>query len=99
VERRFFENLCFACRRCNEFKGAVVKAQDPLTTEFISLYNPRLQNWEEHFSWDASGINLMGLTSVGRVTILILQMNNEIILNARRRWVSAGWHPPAKINT
>lgn len=94
-----FENLCFACRRCNEFKGAAVKVQDPLTTEFVSLYNPRLQNWEAHFAWDASGIRLMGLTAVGRITILVLQMNNEIILNARRRWVSAGWHPPATYNS
>jgi 5-methylcytosine-specific restriction endonuclease McrA len=90
-----FENLCFACRRCNEFKGAVIRSQDPLTTELVWLYNPRLQSWDEHFAWDASGTHLIGLTPVGRVTILILQMNNEIILNARRRWVNAGWHPPS----
>ena len=32
-----FENLCFACRRCNEFKGGVASAQDPLTGETVTL--------------------------------------------------------------
>ena len=89
-----FENLCFACRRCNEYKGPTVEAKDPLTGQIIPLYHPRQQIWEEHFSWDASGIRLVGLTSVGRVTIISLRINNEIIQVTRRRWVSAGWHPP-----
>lgn len=92
--RTAFDNLCFSCRRCNEFKGAVTELIDPLTAELASLFNPRFQIWGEHFAWDISGIHLVGLTSVGRITILVLRMNNEIILNARRRWVSVGWHPP-----
>ena len=38
-----FENLCFACRRCNEFKGGVASAQDPLTGEMAALFHPRQQ--------------------------------------------------------
>lgn len=71
-----------------------MQAEDPLTGELVSLYQPRRQIWDEHFAWDASGIHLIGLTAVGRITILVLRINNEVILNARRRWVSAGWHPP-----
>jgi hypothetical protein len=89
-----FENLCFACRRCNEFKGAVTQSEDPLTSELVSLYHPRRHNWEDHFVWEPSGIHLLGMTPVGRITVLVLRINNEVILNARRRWVSAGWHPP-----
>ena len=36
----------------------------------------------------------MGLTAVGRATIVALNMNNAVIVYARRRWVSVGWHPP-----
>jgi hypothetical protein len=89
-----FDNLCFSCRRCNEFKGSVTEFLDPLTEEVLPLYHPRFQTWAEHFAWDASGVYLIGLTAIGRITILVLRMNNEIIINARRRWVSAGWHPP-----
>lgn len=91
-----FDNLCFACRRCNEFKGATTQAIDPLTGETTSLFHPRRQRWEDHFAWDVTGVRIVGLTAVGRATIIGLNMNNEVIINARRRWVSVGWHPPDK---
>ena len=37
---------------------------------------------------------ISGITSVGRATIEALQMNNEYVVEARRFWVFAGWHPP-----
>ena len=49
-----FENLCFACRRCNEFKGSATSAQDPLTGETVVLFHPRQQIWSDHFQ----GMNL-----------------------------------------
>jgi hypothetical protein len=89
-----FDNLCFACRRCNEFKGKVTTAQDPLTGEIVPLFHPRTQTWSDHFAWDASATHLIGLTAVGRATVVALNMNNAVIVDARRRWVSVGWHPP-----
>ena len=89
-----FENLCFACRRCNEFKGSTITAQDPLTAETVLLFHPRRNVWQEHFSWDPSGAELVGLTATGRATIVALNMNNPLIVAVRRRWVSVGWHPP-----
>jgi len=89
-----FDNLCFACRRCNEFKGSATEAHDPLTNKFVPLFHPRNQAWSDHFAWDASGTHLIGLTATGRATIVALNMNNKVIVDARRRWVSVGWHPP-----
>lgn len=89
-----FENLCFACRRCNEFKGSRITAQDPLTGETVALYHPRRNIWREHFDWSSSGAELVGLTTIGRATIVALNMNNPLIVAVRRRWVSVGWHPP-----
>lgn len=88
------ENLCFACRRCNEFKGSAIIAVDPLTGETESLFHPRRQNWADHFRWDESGTIVVGLTATGRATIIALNMNNSVIVDVRRRWVSVGWHPP-----
>jgi len=87
-------NLCFACRRCNEFKGSRIAGTDPITGRTEPFFHPRQQNWSEHFAWDEYGIRLIGLTAVGRATLVALQMNHEVILSARQRWVSAGWHPP-----
>jgi len=84
-----FDNLCFACRRCNEFKGRTTHAQDPLTAEIVALFHPRQQSWSDHFQWNETGTALTGLSAVGRATIVALNMNNPLIVDARRRWVSA----------
>ena len=89
-------NLCFACRRCNEYKGAQTSAIDPLTGETASLFHPRRDRWQEHFAWDESAILLVGLTHRGRATIVALNMNNPVIVAARRRWARVGWHPPQR---
>lgn len=91
-----FDNLCFSCRRCNEFKGATVQAIDPLTGETTPLFHPRRHRWHDHFDWDLFGARIIGLTAVGRATIVALNMNNPVITNARRRWISVGWHPPGR---
>ena len=89
-----FENLCQACRPCNEHKSDLTEAIDPSTGETVPLFNPRLQRWSDHFEWSADGIQIIGLTMIGRATVIALQMNNVTIVPARRRWAEAGWHPP-----
>jgi hypothetical protein len=91
-----FHNLCFACRRCNEFKGSAITTRDPLTGEMVPLFHARTQIWNEHFAWNPAGTHVIGLTAIGRATIVALNMNNAVIVDARRRWVSVGWHPPAE---
>ena len=87
------ENLWLACRRCNEFKGGQTHAHDPQSGDRVSLFNPRLQIWAEHFAWSEDGVEILGKTPCGRATIVALQMNNPEIVVARRLWVSAGWWP------
>jgi HNH endonuclease len=89
-----FENVCLACRSCNEFKSDITQGCDPLTGEVSQLFNPRQQTWGDHFDWSEDGTKIRGLTATGRTTLLILQMNNFSVVIARRRWVAGGWHPP-----
>ena len=89
-----FENVCLACRPCNEFKAALTTAIDPLTGDWVPLFHPRQQDWTDHFAWSEDGSRVEGKTAVGRATVLALQMNRTMVVVARRRWVSAGWHPP-----
>lgn len=88
------ENVCLACRSCNEFKGDATEATDPLTGETFPLFNPRQQKWSDHFAWSSDGTRVEGLTATGRATIVRLQMNNSVIIAARWRWTISGWHPP-----
>lgn len=89
------ENLWLACHRCNKFKGNRTQAVDTVTQVAVPLFNPRMQIWSEHFQWSVDGIRVMGLTPSGRATVDVLQMNNEYVVEARRFWVFAGWHPPS----
>ncbi|WP_121969865.1 HNH endonuclease [Leptolyngbya sp. BC1307] len=89
-----FENVCLACRSCNEFKSASTDGIDSLTGKKVALFNPRLHVWANHFSWSEDGTKVEGITATGRVTVVVLRMNHASIVVARRRWVSSGWHPP-----
>ncbi|MCI0394564.1 MAG: HNH endonuclease [Chloroflexi bacterium] len=87
-------NLWSACRRCNEYKGDQTTAIDPETGQEVPLFNPRTQAWSDHFFWDDNGTLIVGLTPIGRATVVALNLNNEYAVRSRRRWVSVGWHPP-----
>jgi hypothetical protein len=87
-------NLWLSCSLCNRYKGAQVEAADPLTGDVVMLYNPRKNNWDEHFSWSADGARIVGVTPLGRATVVALKLNNEVAVEVRRNWILAGWHPP-----
>jgi hypothetical protein len=80
-----FENLCYACYRCNEFKGPTTRMADPLTGKIVALFHPCQHRWAEHFAWDAAGIRLVGLTAAGRVIVIALNRNNAVIVEVRQR--------------
>ena len=92
------DNLCLSCVGCNGFKLDYQIALDPETNQEVPFFNPRAQSWSDHFQWSEDGLLIIGLNATGRATIIRLRMNREIVVNARRRWVAAGWHPPFDAN-
>jgi hypothetical protein len=88
------ENLWLACPSCNQFKGTQIRARDPRSGDWVKLFNPRLQVWDEHFAWSIEGIQIIGKTPCGRATVIALQMNNPEIVVTRRLWVNVEWWPP-----
>ena len=90
-------NLCLACFHCNSYKSDFRIGIDLETRLESPLYNPRLDRWSEHFLWVAAGLELTGLTPIGRATISRLRMNRPAIVTARRAWIRAGMHPPPEI--
>ncbi|MCL4832358.1 MAG: HNH endonuclease [Caldilineaceae bacterium] len=88
------DNLCAACYRCNEFKGARTHARDPLTQALVPLFNPRTQRWGAHFRWENGGIHVVGLTPTGRASVIALRLNNEYVVESRTLWIAQDWHPP-----
>lgn len=88
------ENLWLSCRLCNESKGVHLAAIDPDTGIVVSLFNPRTDQWSEHFGWSEEGTRMFGRTAMGRATIAALSLNAELRVRSRAIWVEVGYHPP-----
>jgi hypothetical protein len=86
-------NLALSCATCNFAKGLDTAAVDAGTGMMTSLFNPRLQKWDEHFEWSKDFSTIAGKTAVGRVTVIVLNMNNSRRLNARPLWLLTGKWP------
>lgn len=88
------DNLCAACRKCNELKRVQTEAADPDSGEVVPLYHPRTQMWGDHFEFSAGNGLKLGKTATGRATIEVLQLNRTRAVLLRRLWTNAGWRPP-----
>ncbi len=88
------ENLAYACLGCNSHKAAKTKAFDPVSETTINLFNPRIQNWKGHFTWNKDFTETIGLTPIGRATIEALKLNRKGVKNLRWALFSVGKHPP-----
>ncbi len=80
--------LSYVCSFCNASKGSNVAGYDPETGTLVPLFNPRRDNWQDHFAWD--GPRLTGQTPVARATIDVLAMNASDRVEHRRILIAAG---------
>ena len=87
-------NLFLSCPMCNSCKRDQMEAIDPQTGASVPLFNPRLDDWSEHFEWHEGGAVVAGKTAKGRATVALLNMNHPDMVSAKRLWVLVGWHPP-----
>ena len=73
-------NLVYCCHRCNEHKGDYW----PQADETPSLWNPRVDHREQHFTLLADGI-LFGTTGTGDFTAQRLRLNRPALVALRLR--------------
>jgi hypothetical protein len=85
------DNLCLACELCNQYKWAKTHTVDPETAQNVALFNPRQQRWSEHFTWSSDGAEIVGLTSCGRVTVIALNLNNQLAVTYSSTQLDRGW--------
>lgn len=85
------DNLALACPYCNRHKGTDLGSLDPETGRLTPFFNPRTQEWAEHFQLE--GATVVPLTPKGRVTVAILHLNHPDRVQERQRLIWAGEYP------
>ena len=85
------DNLAWACYLCNLLKGSDIASVDIESGQIVRLFNPRLDQWAEHFRLEDGRI--VPLTAIGRVTEYLLQFNQPQSVQERRWLVEAGRYP------
>jgi 5-methylcytosine-specific restriction endonuclease McrA len=66
-------NLAYACFACNNAKGSDIGTMLLPERTFVRLYNPRTDNWHDHFEM-VSGF-ICDKTDIGKATIKVLNLN------------------------
>lgn len=82
------DNLALSCPFCNRHKGPNLGGIDPISQNYAPLFNPRHDAWDEHFHF--SGVQIVGDSARGRVTVQVLALNHTIQLLVRRALLSEG---------
>ena len=86
-----FENLALSCTICNRRKASDIASLDPETGQLVAFFNPRMQDWSEHFA--IHGSEIVGLTPEGRTTVEFLEFNRYERLVERAELIAAGQFP------
>ena len=87
------DNLAFACPGCNSHKHNKVIATDPVTQVSNNLFNPRTQDWPDHFAWNDDYSLVVGISAVGRATVDALELNRDSLVNLRQALHALKLHP------
>ena len=89
-----FINLAYACFLCNRLKSNKLNVFDPISESWIPLFNPRIDAWHQHFSWNEDATQIIGLTAIGRMTVGTLKLNRDKLIEYRQALIPFGVHPP-----
>lgn len=87
-------NLAYCCFLCNRLKTNKKLLLDPNSLEWFPIYNPRIHKWSEHFMWNEETVLIIGKTSIGILTINVLKLNREKLIEYRESIIPFGTHPP-----
>ncbi|TDE11958.1 HNH endonuclease [Dyadobacter psychrotolerans] len=66
------QNLAYSCMICNLYKGSDLGSITE-TGKLIRFYNPRIDNWNEHFLIQGNAI--IPVNEIGKVTARIFRFN------------------------
>ena len=69
------DNLALACFNCNTRRQA--RTHGAIDGSPVPLFNPRSDEWNDHFAWSLDTLSLVALTDVGQATLDLLDFNGQ----------------------
>ncbi|MBL8794928.1 MAG: HNH endonuclease [Planctomycetia bacterium] len=81
------DNLALSCVLCNQHKGSDLTSIDPETGLLTTLFHPRQDRWTDHCTLTDGSIQPK--TSIGRVTVRLLQLNHPDRVRERELLLAA----------
>ena len=84
-------NLAYVCSPCNWKKGPNISTILKMGGDLIPLFNPRTQNWFEHF--EVKNGLLISRSLIAEGTINLLALNQPHKIEERFEMVLAGFYP------
>jgi hypothetical protein len=84
-------NLAPSCERCNRAKGSDVGSVVGPSRAFVRLFNPRIDDWSEHFQ--LMGATIESKTDIGEATIRLLRFNSPDRVLQRHVLQQVGAYP------
>ena len=85
------DNLAYACVICNRHKRSDVASIDPRTGGIVRLFNPRSDQWADHFQLEGAVIE--PVSSTGSATASLLRLNAPERICERALLQSLGRYP------
>jgi hypothetical protein len=85
------DNLAYSCSICNWKKGPNISTILEINGPLIPLFNPRKQNWFNHF--EANNGKIIPLTIIGEATIKLLELNDFSKIEERLEMSIGGFYP------
>jgi HNH endonuclease len=86
-------NLAWACAVCNRFKGSDIATILPGTRKLIRLFDPRSDEWSEHFR--LRGSRIVGVSDMGKATVSLLDINSPERIMERQTLIAVDRFPSA----
>ena len=84
-------NLAYCRSVCNWKKGPNISTILEFGGELIPLFNPRTQNWFDHF--EVQNGHIEPLTPTGEATVKLLELNQGNKVKERFSMAKAGFYP------
>lgn len=89
--KSIYSNLAFCCPECNRYKGSDLGTYLDGTEKFIPFFNPRKDDWTQHFLNDNG--TLRAKTEIGEATVLIFKFNKLARVFTRQQLAEVGLYP------